>query len=107
MVARYNRPGENIDFLNTGTEPIQEGDVVDLGDHGIGVAGATIEAGAVGAVWVEGVFMFPKAAGALALGDEVYWNATAQNVTATGDMAIGWVVQPAGAADATALVKIG
>ena len=109
MLVRRNRPGENIDYLNAGAAAIQEGDVVALGARGIGIAGATIDPGEVGSVWVEGVFIFPKAAGALSLGADVYWDAAAKNVTASdsGNVIAGWAVQVAGASDSSALVKIG
>lgn len=106
MPAKRNRPGENIEYLNTGSAAIGEGEVVILGAHGIGVAGATIEPNAVGAVWVEGVFEFPKAAGAIALGAQAYWDNAAKTITESGTVKAGWVVQGAAAADATVLVKI-
>lgn len=107
LLVRRNRPGENIDFLNTGAVAIHEGDVVPLGAHGIGIAGSTIEPNAVGSVWVQGVFEFPKGTGAIELGADVFWNAAANNAATTGTVRAGWAVQAAGVADATVLISIG
>ena len=106
ILVKRDRPGSNINYLNAGTDMIPEGNVVQLGDHGIGIAGHNIEPGKVGSVWIEGVFIFPKSAGPIAIGSEAFWDDSAQNITDDGDVRAGWVVQDAGAADATALVKI-
>ena len=106
LTAKRNRPGENIDYLNTGVEALREGEVIALGEDRIGIVGATIEPNEVGAVWVEGVWIFPKAPGALSIGDSVSWT-DGTGIAATGDTPVGWVVQPAAAGDATVLVKLG
>lgn len=109
MLVRRNRPGENINYLNAGTDMIPEGEVVALGGLGIGIAGANIEPGAVGSVWLEGVWAFPKDATAtFAIGATVYWNATANKATSSNaDTRIGRATQAAAAADADVLVKLG
>jgi hypothetical protein len=70
-----------------------------------GVSGDTI------AHAVEGVFEITKATGAgtgLTVGAIAYWDDTAKKVTgsASGNTAIGWAVEDAGTAVATAKVKL-
>lgn len=47
----------------------------------IGVAGDDIAAGETGAVHVVGVFEMPKATGAVTVGQALYWDAAAENIT--------------------------
>ena len=54
--------------------------MVDLATR-IGVAGNDIAAGETGAVHVVGVFEIPKATGAVTLGQALYWDKTAENIT--------------------------
>lgn len=107
MGCRYERPGENINYHNTG-EPLKEGDIVLLGAHGVGVAGHNIDKGQTGSVWVRGVWRMPKDGGAVALGAPLYFDATAGKVTTTKatNTPVGWAVDAATAGDDTVLAKI-
>ena len=108
MSAKYWQRGETIDY--TATEAVSNGDVVDLATR-IGVAGNDIAANETGAVHVVGVFEIPKATGAITLGQALYWDKTAENITTTAgsgstNTPAGWAVAAAGANDATVLVKL-
>jgi predicted RecA/RadA family phage recombinase len=86
---------------------VAAGDVVVLSDS-VAVASRPIAANTLGAVNVEGVFTFPKAAEALALGAVVYWNTTNSNITATsaGGKRAGKVAVAAASGDATVWVDL-
>lgn len=108
MSAKYWQRGETIDY--TATEAVSNGDVVDLATR-IGVAGNDIAAKETGAVHVVGVFEIPKATGAITVGQALYWDKTAENITTTAvsdstNTPAGWAVAAAGANDATVLVKL-
>lgn len=108
MFAEYWQRGESIDYKNASSEIIKAGDVVSL-DTRIGVAGCDILPGAVGSLHVTGVFIVPKASGALTVGAAAYFDAASKNFTATetGNVPAGWVVVEAQAADTVAKIKIG
>ncbi len=59
-------------------------------------------------IQVDGVWDLAKATGALAVGDLIYWDNGAKNVTATssGNTKIGVVVAAAASGDATARVRL-
>ena len=78
MSAKYWQRGETIDY--TATDDLANGDVVNLATR-IGVAGDDIAAGETGAVHVVGVFEMPKATGAVTVGQALYWDAAAENIT--------------------------
>ena len=78
MSAKYWQRGETIDY--TPTDDLANGDVVDLATR-IGVAGNDIPAGETGAVHVVGVFEIPKATGAVTVGQALYWDKAAENIT--------------------------
>lgn len=109
MSAKYWQRGETIDY--TATDDLANGDVVNLATR-IGVAGDDIAAGETGAVHVVGVFEMPKATGAVTVGQALYWDAAAENITtAAGSSSpantpAGWAVAAAGSSDATVLVKL-
>lgn len=107
MAQNYIQPGKSIDYTNDTGADIASGDVVELASH-IGVAGADIPDGEIGTVHLDGVFELPKAAEAIAAGVDVYWDATAGNITATVDTNIpaGMVTKAALLADATVEVRI-
>ncbi len=86
---------------------VAAGDVVVQGDL-VGVAKLDIKANKLGALAVQGVFDFAKAAGALAVGTIVYWDNVAKVVTTTaaGNKQVGKVVRAAAATDATARVRM-
>lgn len=100
--------GKVIDYLNSGSEPILGGAVVIAGILA-GIAVATIPAGDIGAVELQGVFELPKVTGsAMAVGDKVYWSAANNYVTktATDNTAIGAVVDAELAAATTVKVLL-
>lgn len=104
-MARYVAPGSSID--HTPGSALSAGDVVVVGSL-VGIAATDIAAGKLGAILVDGVFEFPKAAEALSVGDSAYWDAGASNVTATasGNTLVGIVVAAAASGDAVASVLI-
>lgn len=112
MSAKYWQRGETIDY--TPTDDLANGDVVNLATR-IGVAGDDIAAGETGAVHVVGVFEMPKATGTVTVGQALYWDAAAENITtvaSTGsdpvvnNVPAGWAVAAAGSSDTTVLVKL-
>jgi len=81
MIATLVQAGCAIDY--TPVAAVNAGDVVVQGAL-VGVAPRAIAAGELGALAVEGVFAFPKAAGVglgIAAGVNTYWDAGAQQAT--------------------------
>lgn len=108
MSAKYWQRGETIDY--TPTNDLANGDVVDLATR-IGVAGNDIPADGTGAVHVVGVFEIPKATVAVTVGQALYWDKAAENITTEAgsipaNTPAGWAVAAAGSSDATVLVKL-
>lgn len=108
MSAKYWQRGETIDY--TATDDLANGDVVNLATR-IGVAGDDIAAGETGAVHVVGVFEMPKATGAVTVGQALYWDAAAENITTAAGSSRrtprpAGPVAAAGSSDATVLVKL-
>lgn len=105
--ANYWQRGETLDYLNTGSTKIEAGEVVVIGSR-IGVAGTDIPAGALGSVYVEGVYAFPKGSDAITLGANVTYDAENEVMAAAedGDDINGFAVEAAGASDSTVKVKI-
>ena len=108
MAVRYIQDDESVDY--TPGSNVTAGDVVVQGDL-VGVAKLDILAGRLGALAVEGVFDFPKSTAggsAIAVGTTVYWNAGAQQATATatGNKLIGKTTTAAADADATVRVRL-
>src|SRR5699024_408326 len=106
MAASFVKVGDVIDY--TAAEDLSSGDVVDLTTR-IGVAGAAIARDAAGPVQVTGVYRIPKATGAVAVGQALYWAKSAKNLTTTADSntPAGWAAAPAESEDPDVLVKIG
>ena len=106
MAAIFYQTGDVIDY--TAAEALSFGDVVDLSTR-IGVAGADIAKDAAGPVQVTGVYRIPKASGAVTVGQALYWDNSAKNITTTADSntPAGWAVAPAASEDSDVLVKIG
>lgn len=111
MNAKYWQRGEAVDFTNNTGALIRHDEVVPLGDYRIGVAGCDIPAGATkpGSLHVDGVFIMPKDAAAIALGQPAFYNATDDVITATetGNVPAGWAVAPAAAGDTDVMIRIG
>ncbi len=107
MNARYWQRGETLDY--TAEEAVVNGQVVSLGNR-IGVAGNDIAEGATGALHVTGVYiMDKKASEKITMGAPVYYDAAADEITATekGNVPAGYAAADAEASDATVLVNIG
>lgn len=104
-MVEYKHRGESIDY--TPTSDLKFGDVVSLTTR-VGIAAADIPANTVGALAITGVWAFPKAAGAIAVGAAVNYDTSKKNAgTAEGGVPAGWCVKPAADADTTVWVKIG
>lgn len=100
MIARYVQKGESIDHRPSAA--VAAGDVVVLNSL-VGVARLDIEADTLGSLAVTGVFETPKAAGAIAAGAAVYWDAANHKATtvAAGNPYLGKAIGAAAAADET------
>lgn len=106
--ATYIQNGSNINYTNGGASDIAAGDVVGLGTR-IGIAAAAIPVGALGTVITEGVFEAPAiSTAAFALGDQVYWDATAEKLTnvSEGNTLAGWCIAAKAESGATARIKL-
>lgn len=103
--AVFRQDGNALDY--TAKTAVAAGEIVVIGDR-IGVAGGDIDAGATGAVVVEGVFTMPKkAATAIEAGKEVYFSAADGTVSTTSaDTDAGYAVESAAADAATVRVKL-
>jgi len=107
MTVIYRYEGESIPYTPGGA--VTAGDVV-VQNGLVGVAKLDIAAGQLGSLSICGVFEWPKGAGAgtdLAVGDLVYWDATAGFATVNSgggaNPLIGPVVEAAG--DAATVVR--
>lgn len=107
-MATFVQDGKYIDYVNSGESGIKRGDPVALAES-IAIAEADIPAGAKGVLALCGVYEMPSAAVAIAVGDTVYWDATAGNISKTGtnNKKAGMAVSSQTAAAGTVLVKIG
>jgi len=105
MIARYVQKGESIDYRPSAA--VAAGDVVALGNL-IGIARLDIAADTLGSLAVVGVFDVAKAAGAIAAGAAVYWDAAnhAATTTAAGNPYLGKAVLAAESADELARVLL-
>ena len=87
---------------------LASGQGVEIGSI-FGVAATNAQPGDTVAIAVVGVFELPKAGNAFAVGDAVYWDATAGNVTsasAAPNVRIGVTVSSAAAADTVADIRL-
>ncbi|WP_313525453.1 DUF2190 family protein [Anaerotignum sp.] len=104
--ATYVQEGNNLDYKNSGSDKIEAGDIISLTTR-IGVAGTSMEAGALGSVVVAGVFSLPKATGEISLGAAVYYSDSKGNVSTTNtDVPAGYAVAAAKSSDTTVMVKL-
>lgn len=108
--ATFVQEGWTIDY--TPNADVASGDVFVLGSL-IGVAKLDIKSGKLGALTVEGIFDFAKAAGAgvtFAVGALAYWDDTNNVAVATdgtgANKLLGKVVKAAADADGTVRVKL-
>ena len=75
--------GNTVRWTNGTSADVASGDVVVIGDR-IGIAAGDIAADADGVLVVEGIFELPAAADETwDLGDQLYWDATAEELTET------------------------
>jgi len=105
--ATYRHTGVLVDHTPSGAD-VSAGQVIDLGSGLTGVAARDITDGTLGALQIEGVFDFTKAAGGgvtFAAGATVGWDDTNNTAVAagTGDFDIGKAV--AAAVDAASIVR--
>lgn len=71
MATNYQQDGTTLDYLNAGADDILSGALVVAGGLA-GVAHDTIPAGAWGVLHTAGVFVLPKAAEAVTVGQKLY-----------------------------------
>lgn len=99
--------GKILDYTNNTAAAIAYGDVVLIGGR-IGIAMEDITIGVTGSLSVEGVYELPADnTAAFAVGDAVYWDNAANQLTKTaGTYKAGYVTEVKAQADAIARVKI-
>ncbi|ROC91585.1 DUF2190 family protein [Enterobacter hormaechei] len=71
MAKNFQRDGNTLDFQNTGATDIHSGEAV-LSGALVGVAHDDIPAGLWGVLHTTGVFVLPKAAEAVTVGQKLY-----------------------------------
>ena len=104
-MKNFVQEGEVLEYLNSGSA-ITAGSVIDVAGVGCLVAVSDIASGASGSVSAEGVFLLPKAVGAIGFGAKVYWNGTAATTTVGTNTLLGFCTKAALSADASAYVKL-
>lgn len=104
--ASFSHAGDRVDY--TPGSAVTAGDVVVVGDF-IGVAADNIAANTLGSLLISGVFNFAKAAGAIAIGTILYWDATNDVVSANPGVGlrIGPCTKAALSGDTTVEAKLG
>lgn len=105
----YIQKGEIIDYTNSSGAAIGYGDVVPLVSR-IGIAAENIPIGITGSLKTEGIYELPAVNNAaFAVGDPLYWDGAAGNLTktATGTILAGWCVEAKATATTVGKVKIG
>ena len=105
-MQNFIQPGKAIDVLVTASFTHASGDLVAIGSL-IGVAATAGAPGATISIWTEGVFELPKAAGAIDVGDPVYYDASTGGVASSGSLLVGVAVAGAEVLDKTVRVKLG
>lgn len=112
MTVKFRYVGDTIPY--TPGSAVTAGDVV-VQENLVGIATEDIEANRQGALAIEGVFEFPKVTGAIAVGEDVFWDADgtavdlttgAATTTEGADPYIGLCVEAAASADETVKVKL-
>lgn len=107
MTGTYIQPGNNINYVNAGTETIFAGTLVIMGNIA-GIAATTIPPGELGSLATTGIFSFAKDNTAIEAGTTVYYDKTNDVVTSTesGNTAIGISVAAADASATTVNVRL-
>src|SRR5690242_10440873 len=105
MAKNFHSPGEVIDVTAPG--PVVSGQALLIGSL-FGVAATDAKTGEPVALHLTGVWRLPKAAGDIAPGAPVYWDADPGILTGTGqgNVPIGAAAADAGADDADVLVRL-
>lgn len=80
-MPRFVQTGNSLDY--TPVSDVAAGAVVKIGNNFFGIAPRAILAGALGALGVTGVYAFAKAAGTIAAGTVLFWDADNEIVTGT------------------------
>ena len=104
-LVTYVSEGVSVDY--TPGSAVSAGDVVVQGEL-VGVAALDIAADALGALCIEGLFLWPKDVGsgdAITAGQRLYWDATNEIVTGTAGSNKGRIFAIEAAAAAIATVK--
>ena len=107
MATNFIQAGHRIDAV-AGVGGVKSGDVVLVGNL-LGVAQADAAEGVSYALALTGVWLLPKATGAILVGAAVFWDASAKNVvnaSGAGLYPIGCATVAAGSSDATCLVRL-
>jgi len=105
MAQNHVQKGASMPWTNATSADVASGDVVVVGDI-IGVAAGDIADGAEGILFIEEVWLLPKAAPlVISQGDKVYFDATAGNVNKTDTDALAGVCFE-GAVSAATTVKV-
>lgn len=104
-IAKYWQRGEKIDFLNSTSSTIKNGEVVTLGER-IGIAGDDILAGQIGTVVLTGVFKIAKDSSNIKIGNALYFSNDKVTSTKTGIVVAGMAVADAGTDATEALVRL-
>ena len=98
---------EGITINYTPDDDVDAGDVVTIGDVGIGIAHTDIEGGTQGSLHVEGVVDIPKTDDeVIGFGEWVYWVTNAGTADSTAGPSCGMCVVAAAAEDERVRVKL-
>ncbi len=99
--------GKVLEYPNATGLTIAGGSLVVFGTLA-GIAVNDIPEGESGSIALYGVFELPKASGAIALGDRLYWDAAAKNMTKTAsvNIPVGACAAPAPTTAATVQVLL-
>jgi len=81
--ATYLQSDEMMPYLNSTVSDIAAGTVVVLSTGRIGIVGRKIQANTLGALYIEGLFRITKDASVVAIGNDLWWDATNQVATTT------------------------
>lgn len=107
MSTTFHNEGKRMPYTNATSATISSGDVVVLTDM-IGIAIADIAASDTGVLDVSGVHLLDKASGAITQGQQLYWDASSENLTtsSTGNEKAGRAWAAASTAATTAYVLL-
>ncbi|WP_313752533.1 DUF2190 family protein [Mixta calida] len=110
MATNYQQDGKTLDYQNTGASNIHSGDAVAVGAL-VGVAHDDIPAGHQGVLHTAGVFVLPKAAEAVTVGQKLYLAdgklTAAAGAAETPNTLAGTAWADADASEATVPVRLG